>query len=163
MVKQILTLPGGISFDINFLPGDRAYHRGRGAIVDIVDLQIAGSTLQYRWAAEGVQGLVSNNELGDLSESDEIISGEAVKINSATTTQIKKLILYLAPSLPRGDDIKNKAGAYSRAIVKEISEAGEFKDSENFVGRMGEKFTDIDWSAISLHLSYSSPDSNDRV
>jgi hypothetical protein len=146
-----------------FKLGDICWHTGINKKVEIISnplMALNRFTYNYKYH-DGVGNVqkssCSENMLAPYSEYEEYNPDCQIKINLVPPTPIKRLIELIAPSLPKGDEIRTRAATYARGVIKERDSRGAFVSQTDFLNRINPKIDFPHWGAISSHFDFELP------
>jgi hypothetical protein len=144
--------------------GDICWHKGINKRVEIITnpLYAAGRfSYNYRYtdsAGNKLNGAAAESQLDPYSQYQEFSPNQKIKVNLVPATPIKRLIEVLAPSLPKGDEIKSLSGTLARTIIKERDRRGPFINQSHFLTRIGTIAAEFShWGVVSQHFEWDVP------
>jgi hypothetical protein len=146
-----------------FKLGDVCWHTGINKRIEIISnplCAVGRFSYNYKYndgAGNTVKSSTPETLLTLYSEYDEYNPDRKIKINLVPATPIKRMIELIAPSLPKGDEIRMRAATYSRAVIKERDRKGAFVSQADFLNRLNLSAEFAHWGAISSHFDFELP------
>jgi len=144
--------------------GDVCWHKGINKRVEIITNPLyAAGRFSYNYvytdgAGNKLKGSAAEPQLESYSQYQEFSPNQKIKVNLVPATPIKRLIEVLAPSLPKGDEIKAKAPTLARAIIKERDRRGNYINQAHFITRLGTIAAEFPhWGVLSQHFEWDVP------